>query len=256
MKNWLSVAYIFTPEETIELLKYQTYLIFETAKNKIEWFGYGVVAMLCLGIALCFYSLSATARHYEEQRALKEQEATEAAKRTEQTIKKIAEISSKNSGISASDIYEKVWSYSYEFSIDPCFLLALIEKECSFKETAVAKDFSKTGSLGWSQATKSAWDMFITHYMCEKYELSYNEAIKIWPHDKKSLYDPDLSLTFICWHLNWLKDNYDDRIHSLHDLYAAYNGGPGGIRKASAQKNADECMKMYNKYFLAYTQLN
>lgn len=252
----MSVAYIFTAEEKIELLKYHTFLLFETAKNKIEWFGYGVVAMLWLGVALCFYSVSATARHYEEQEKLREQEAIDAAKKTEQTIEKIAEVSDKYSKIPASDIYMKVWQHSFEFNIDPCFLLALIEKECNFKETAVAHDFNKTGSLGWSQATKNAWDMFITQYMCKKYEMSYNEAIERWPHNKKSLYDPDLSLTFICWHLNWLKTNYGDRIHSLHDLYAAYNGGPGGIKKASAQKNADECMKMYNKYFLAYTKLN
>lgn len=255
MRNWAPVAYIFTAEEKIELLKYQTFLLFETAKNKIEWFGYGVVAMLWLGIALCFYSMTVSARHYEEQQSLKEQEAIDAAKKTEQTIEKIAEISSKNSNIPASDIYAKVWERSSEFSIDPCFLLALIEKECSFKETAVARDFSKTGSLGWSQATKNAWDMFIAQYMCREYGLSYNEAIKRWPHNEKSLCDPDLSLTFICWHLNWLKANYSDRIHSLHDLYAAYNGGPGGINKASAQKNADECMRMYDKYFLACTKL-
>lgn len=236
-------------------LNFRIRLFFQDLKNskKIATYAlYGLAAFAWIVVFFCFFELSKKSSSvenlYQQELVLEDNSNNLEILQKENTINLIQDASSNYTNIPAEDIYNLVWVQSEDFNLDPYFVLALVEKECNFKETARAADYEKTGSLGWSQASKNAWSMFITKYICKEYNLSYEEAISKYPHTEETLFDPEISLTFICWYLNWLQDNFSDKINTKKDLYAAYNGGPHGIQKKAAQRNSDVFMSIYDKY--------
>lgn len=223
---------IFTLDERIALIIYEL-------KNFFKLF---LPTLAFLIILMCLIIYTPKTYIFENSH----QETTvELIQKNEQIYSVISE-ASELSSYTSEYIYESVSYYANKYNLDTCFLLALIEKESSFNENAHGKDFAKTGSIGWSQATNVAWTDFLLFYICPTYDISWEEANEILPHNEETLSDIDISLTFICWKLNWLKSNF--KIDNLHDLYAAYNGGQNGIYKKDAQKNADTCMVLYEKY--------
>lgn len=240
---------IFTKEEIAELTKYELCLLWETAKQHVEWLAYALVVIVWTGVAAMFVALAKMPAFDESNSVVIEREAAPAKEQTEslrklsQFEKTCAEIDKASlSSYTSESIYFKVIAASTNWEVDPVFVLALIEKESNFKEDAVAKDYDKTESLGWSQASKDMWDTFNAQYVWP----NYNEA---WPLEYKN--DADKSLTFICWTINWLKAYYSSKVKTAHDLYAAYNGGPNGIHKRDVQANADAFDKIYSRYYVA-----
>lgn len=240
---------IFTTEEYNILLRYEILSLFELGKQKLEWFLYGLIILVWFGVVTCLamipklsnphtinpsVSLALPKQEIEQLKIQKENE------RVQKVCEEIDKVSLSN--LSSQEIFNRVTYWSNQFGIDRFFVLALIEKECNFKETAIAKDHNTTGSLGWSQATKSTWDAFNTKYIWSKYHKVYESEDRL---------DPDKSLEFICWYLTYLKNNFKDII-TLEDLYTAYNGGPYGLHKESARSNARICIKNYNKYKNVY----
>lgn len=160
---------------------------------------------------------------------------------------------------SSSYIYFKVMSYSTKFNINFSYLLALIETESNFVEDIKAKDYSTTGSVGWSQATNRTWETFRNQYVMSPngLGLSKEKADLEWSHNKETLSNIDKSLTFICWYLNWLTNNYPEKTNTPYKLYCAYNAGP---RYKDSNKhmilNANRFMGIYDKYYVAYSMQN
>lgn len=246
--KYKSISYIFTPQEKLELLTYEILNLFEISKRKLEWFVYGLVILIWLGVAYCFSALSELSNPHKTLNETvvlevpKEQPISishEVKYSKESVYKEILKVS--KSKLTPEEIYSKVESASKEWNISKFFLLALLEKECNFKESSIARDYDKTGSVGWSQATKETWDWFNSQYVWKKYKTTYSYEDR---------FDPDKSLEFIGWYLTYLKSFKS--VKTLEDLYTAYNGGPYGLHKASARKNAKDCIKLYNNYRNAY----
>lgn len=218
--------------------------MFELAKQHLEWMLYVVVVLVWLGVITSMSALLkiisstpstlSTATQYVESPIDREKEA---AKRVAAEIKK-----SSQSQIPPEKIFSEVTIASSRFGVDRFFMLALIDKESSFNETAIARDNSVTGSVGWSQATDKTWDWFNAKYVWPKYKTTYSYD------DKK---DPEKSLEFIGWYLSYLKKHYSD-IKTSHDLYVAYNAGPNNMSSAVANRNADKCIEKYRSYKSAY----
>lgn len=240
---------IFTKEEIAELTKYELCLLLEATKQHVEWLAYALVAIVWAGVAAMFIALAKMPAFDEsnsiaiEREAAPAKEPVEPLRKLSQFEKTCAEIDKASlSSYTSESIFFKVIAASTKWEVDPVFVLALIEKESNFKEDAVAKDYDKTESLGWSQASKSMWDTFNAQYVWP----SYNE---VWSLEDKN--NADKALTFICWSINWLKAHYSNKIKTAHDLYAAYNGGPNGMNKKTAQRNAAKFDKIYSRYFIA-----
>lgn len=244
---------IFTKEEFAELMKYEFYLMWEVAKQHVEWFAYAVVFLVWTGVAAMFIAIakspvfdesnSVIEYRLKSPKKVEDTVSEETKQKMSQFEKTCAEIDKASiSSYTSESIYFKVLSTCGRWGVDPTFVLALIEKESNFKEDAVAKDYDKTESLGWSQASKTMWDTFNAQFVWP----TYNE---VWPLEDKN--NVDKSLTFICWTIEWLKKNYSSKIKTTHDLYAAYNGGPTGMNKKAAQANADKFDEIYSRYFLA-----
>lgn len=253
---------IFTREEIIELTKYEFVQLWEISKQHIEWFLYSLVILIWIGVATCCVALFRTYRLENRiiERAPIEKPLSEEDKKINfirSKEKPICEVINSNkspkSNIETTSIYWKVVVEANKWKIDPCIILALIEKESNFYEEAVGKDYYKKDkqgyrieSLGWSQVTKSTWDTFNANYVWPKYK-------ETWPVEDKK--DPDKSLTFICWYLTWLQ-NYNKNITNVETLYAAYNGGPncvkegGVISKKDAEVNAKKFKEIYDRYFV------
>lgn len=254
----LSIAKkIFTKEEIRELTRYEFAQLWEFSKQHIEWFVYSIVILLWIcvvSITMTLFRMSKNIKPVNAKTVVENtiSEAEQAKLKTAFNVcKVIDENKSPKSTISSNSIYEKVLVESTKWKLDPCFILALIEKESNFYESAVGGDYNhvdkngyKIESLGWSQATKSAWDTFNAKYVWKEYK-------ETWPVEDKK--DPDKSLTFICWYLIYIKDTSNYTIENTHDLYAAYNAGQFGNFKKNkdAQKNADKFDEIYNRYFIA-----
>lgn len=250
--RYKTISYIFTPQEKLELLTYEILSIFEISKRKLEWFIYGLIILIWLGVAYCFAALSNLSNPYKTLNKTtvlevpKEQPISIAYKinySEENVYNEITKIS--KSELKPEEIYSKVEQASKDWNINKFFLLALLEKECNFSETAIARDFNKTGSVGWSQATRDTWDTFNSQYVWKTYGKTYSYEDR---------YDPDKSLEFIGWCLNWMIKYSKYPIRSLHDLYACYNAGINADFKNNkdAQANADKILEMYYKYRKAY----
>lgn len=243
---------IFTKEEFAELMKYEFYLIWEVAKQHVEWFAYAIVVLVWTGIAAMFVAIAkmpmfeerhtSSAIEYKIQKpaSIVENPVQRKLSQFEKTCAEIEKASV--SSYTSESIYFKVMSTAAVWNVDPTFVLALIEKESNFKEDAVAKDYDVTESLGWSQASKNMWDTFNAQYVWPTYGATWGLE------DKK---DADKSLKFICWTINWLQEHYSSKIKTAHDLYAAYNGGPSGMNKKAVQRNADKFDEIYSRYFVA-----
>lgn len=231
---------IFTAEEQGILFRYEMLSLFEMSKRHLEWFIYGLVILVWMGVAACLSTISELSNpaRYVHMSVPSEQ-TVKMQYSKEKVYDEIRKVSLSKLPLEA--VFRKVEKASNEWGLDEFFVLALIEKECNFKETATAKDHDKTGSVGWSQASDKTWDYFNARYVWPTYRTTY-------PYSDRT--DPDKSLEFIGWYLTYLKKHYD--IRTLNDLYAAYNGGPGGIYKEAAQRNARKCMEMYSRYRLAY----
>lgn len=234
---------IFTKEELWELTKFEISRLFRK-----EWIFYFLTFLIWF---LFFRIVFIT---YENSKAIEIKETTTPVKivieqkNIYQPI--MEEIEKKStSSTSSSEIFEKVFNKAKEENLDFCLILAIIEKESNFNEKVKAKDYSRTQSIGWSQATKAAWDTFNAQYVWEKYKTVY--SLK----DKENI---DKSLEFICWQIKWLTKN-NKQINSPLKLYVAYNGGinavskSGEILNAEALRNAKKFVQIYNKYLEAYT---
>lgn len=240
---------IFTREEVAELTRYELCLLWETAKQHVEWLAYALVVIVWTGVAAMFVALAKMPAFDEsnsiaiEREAAPAKEQKESLRKLSQFEKTCAEIDKASlSSYASESIYFKVIAASTKWEVDPVFVLALIEKESNFKEDAVAKDYDKTESLGWSQASKDMWDTFNAQYVWPNYS-------EVWPLEDKN--NVDKSLAFICWSIDWLKAHYSNKIKTTHDLYAAYNGGPNGMNKKAAQRNANKFDEIYSRYFIA-----
>lgn len=232
---------IFTAEEQGILFRYEMLSLFEMSKRRLEWFVYGLVVLIWMGVAACLSTVSKLSNpapyvhlSVPHEQTVKMQYSRE---KVCEEIKKVS-----LSKLPPEVIFRKIEKASNEWGLDEFFVMALVEKECNFKENAVARDHDRTGSVGWSQASDKTWDHFNAKHVWPTYKEAY-------PYSDRT--DPDKSLEFIGWYLTYLKKHYPD-IKTLEDLYAAYNGGPGGIHKSSARANAEKCMEMYRRYRLAY----
>lgn len=250
--KYKSISYIFTPQEKLELLTYEVLSLFEISKRKLEWFVYGLIILVWLGVAYCFAVLSELSNPHKTLNNVtvlevpKEQPIStshEIKYSKENVYNEICKVS--KSKLAPEEIYSKVEKASKEWNINKFFLLALLEKECNFKELSIARDHDKTGSVGWSQATKETWDTFNSQYVWKKYQKTYSYEDR---------FDPDKSLEFIGWCLNWMSKYSKYPIRSIHDLYACYNAGINSDFKnnKNAQVNADKLIEMYYKYRKAY----
>lgn len=262
LDRYKSIIYIFTPQEKLELFTFEILNLFEISKRKLEWFVYGLIALIWLCVVCCFVSLSklqvsklqvsnlpktlkesatlalpkdrfVSSSHNQEIIQFKE------IKDRERIYEKIKSVS--KSELTPEKIYSKVEETSKEWNIDKFFILALLEKECNFNEKAIAEDYLKTGSVGWSQATTETWDTFNSQYVWKKYKTTYSYEDR---------FDPDKSLEFIGWCLNWMKKYSKYDIETIHDLYACYNAGINSDFKNNekAQTHANDFLKMYHKY--------
>lgn len=247
IKNRIAIAReIFTADEITELCKYEFFNLWEVAKSKLEYFVYAAVVLIWIGVFSIIYTIcrmTITSPTIDEKTHVEVEETKDPKSDVEKIIK---ENQSPYSSYTSDFIYVKVLNYSVEFNLNPSFILALIEKECNFYDKAKAKDFETTGSIGWSQATKPTWDLFNSQYVWPKYNT-------VWDHNMQSLSDPDKSLTFICWYLNWLKTNYPEKTKSDYDLYCAYNAGPYYKQNnKDMHKNAEKFVEKFNRYFIAF----
>lgn len=248
---------IFTVEEFQALIHYELLLLFETGKQKLEWMLYVLIFLIWVKVISLFSTIPKVVNSTKKNSTIQVNSSisfSENASKTRQIdqqfnlervrVENVCEEINKvsQSKLSSQEILQKTNTYAKKFNLDIFFVLALIQKECDFKETAIAKDYNTTGSLGWSQATKYTWDDFNAKYVWPKYKKVYSYQDRL---------DPDKSLEFICWYLDYLKKNFEE-IVTLEDLYTAYNGGPHGLHKESARKNAKVCLEFYNKYKEAY----
>lgn len=242
---------IFTAEEVAELTKYEFLQLWEVAKQHVEWFAYAFAVLIWTGVVAMMVAIAkmpafddANSIVIERQdKTLDLKTDTESQRKISSFEKTCNEIEKASlSSYTSEVIYFKVLSTSTKWNVDPTFVLALIEKESNFKEDAVAADYDKTQSLGWSQASKPMWDTFNAQYVWP----TYNE---VWTLSDKN--DVDKSLIFICWTINWINEHYSDKVKSVHDLYAIYNGGINGMSKKAVQKNADKFDEIYSRYFVA-----
>lgn len=246
------ISYIFTFQEKLELLVYEILNLFKFSKKKLEWFVYGLIILIWLSVAYCFATLSELSNPHK---TLNDTVVLEIPKEPPISVSHKIKYSKENvcneilkaskSKLAPEEIYSKVESTSEKWNIDRFFLLALLEKECNFKETAIAEDHDITGSVGWSQATKVTWDTFNSQYVWKKYQKTYSYEDR---------FDPDKSLEFIGWCLTWMCKYSKYSIESIHDLYACYNAGINSDfrNNKKAQTNADKFLEMYYKYRKAY----
>lgn len=232
---------IFTEEERWILLKYEILSLFEFSKRKTEWFIYGFIVIMWVGVISCFTTLMKLSYKTENNIPITVYTKTIEDYSINEVCYKIKEAS--QTKLSPETIYYKVEKAANKYGIDKFFLLALIEKESNFNETVNGKDYKKTNSVGWSQMTKDTLQTMNRQYISKKYDTNWTE---------EDLKDPDKALEAICWYLNWLDKYYPDRIKTKHDLYVAYNAGPGNMASREANTNANVCMEYYKKYRTAY----
>lgn len=239
---------VLTADETVSLVRYEASQAAKRASSKIAAYA----AVICIWIAVAAevaYLYNETREEAERQqqivsetRKLFETKSSDEkiVKTNDAVVREIDKVS--QSALDSQSILFKVLSYSNRWEIDPTIVLALIETESNFKDDAIARDYSKTKSIGWSQASKLAWDTFNAQYVWPSYKVVYTLE------DKN---DTDKSLEFICWYLTWLKTNYPDKTETVQSLYLAYNQGPYGKNSKQALANARRFMQIYNKYFVA-----
>lgn len=240
----LAVRKYFTAEEFFQLLCYEFFQFFK--KNFIYIFiAFVWSGVLALTLSMILLPYEAEVFYVEEPQTIvaEPKKIVEPVKPDySKIVDEIDKNKNKDALLSSEDICIKVLLYSNEFGINPVLIFSIIEKESNFKETAVAKDYNKTKSLGWSQASKSAWDTFNAQYVWPIYKTTWAE---------KDKYDPDKSLVFICWYVNWLKKHYPEKTQTPYDIYKCYNGGVNGVHKAEVKRNADAFQKIYDRYFIA-----
>ncbi len=107
-----------------------------------------------------------------------------------------------------SDIVKEM---SAEYSVDPYLTAAVIHCESSYNKDAV----SPVGAMGLMQIMPDTGG-----WIAQKLDME--------DFTQEQLFDPETNIRFGCWYLNYLTDKFNgDRIAVL----AAYNGGPGNVKK-------------------------
>jgi len=97
------------------------------------------------------------------------------------------------------------------YNIDPLLILAVMREESNFSPTAV----SSSGARGLMQLLPSTAEWIVE----SKLNQSFSE---------EALDDPDVNITLGAWYLRHLLDQFD---FDLAKAVAAYNGGPGNLRR-------------------------
>lgn len=105
----------------------------------------------------------------------------------------------------------EIKEYSMEFGVDPYLVAAVIHCESSNRHTAV----SRAGAKGLMQIMPDTGS-----WIAEKLgEEDFTE-------DK--LLEPEVNIRFGCWYLKYLLDGFSG---NRKNAVAAYNAGPGNVRK-------------------------
>lgn len=240
---------IFTTEEIIQLYRYEFYLLWETAKQHVEWFLYAAVLAIWLGVGCLIVALAKSGM--TEGEVVIRQEIVNVSQplpKTEKEIRnqvreEIRKNKAKASAIDSNVIYTKVLAESNKWKLNTSLILAIIETECNFYENAKAADYDTTGSIGWSQATKKTWDWFNAQWVWPQYKTTYS-------YDDR--YDIDKSLEFICWYVDFLRKSYPEKTKTYKEIYYCYNAGPNykSVNK-KMEANANRFMEAFNRYYLA-----
>lgn len=110
--------------------------------------------------------------------------------------------------------WDTVLRWAGEYRVDPYLVLAVMREESGFLPTAV----SSSGARGLMQLLPST-----ARWIAE-------DKLRI-PYQEESLWDPDYNIRLGTWYLGHLLDQFEGR---LAWAVAAYNGGPGNLRRWTA----------------------
>ncbi|HEU67810.1 MAG TPA: lytic transglycosylase domain-containing protein [Candidatus Acetothermia bacterium] len=110
--------------------------------------------------------------------------------------------------------WDTVLRWAGQYGVDPYLVLAVIREESGFAPTAV----SPSDARGLMQLLPST-----ARWIAE-------EKLKI-PYGEADLYSPDDNIRLGTWYLSYLLDQFEG---DLVWAVAAYNGGPGNLRRWTA----------------------
>ncbi|MBQ7836822.1 MAG: lytic transglycosylase domain-containing protein [Clostridia bacterium] len=114
-----------------------------------------------------------------------------------------------------------VEEYSYEYSVPPHIVYAVIKTESDFKSGAV----SDAGAVGLMQMMPDTFTWLTTKTKDN--------------HDKGMLYDPETNIEYGTYYLSYLYRKYG----SWETVYAAYNAGEGNVDKWLGDKLSESGAK-------------
>ncbi|MFN3347070.1 MAG: lytic transglycosylase domain-containing protein, partial [Candidatus Bipolaricaulaceae bacterium] len=109
---------------------------------------------------------------------------------------------------------ESVQRWSSAYGVDPFLVWAVMREESGFLPTAV----SRSGARGLMQLLPST-----ARWIAE-------EKLRI-PYGEELLFDPDYNIRLGTWYLRYLLDQFAG---NMAWAVAAYNGGPGNLRRWTA----------------------
>ncbi len=109
---------------------------------------------------------------------------------------------------------ESVRKWASEYGVDPLLVWAVMREESGFSPTAI----SSSGARGLMQLLPST-----ARWIAE-------EKLRI-PYREEWLNDPDYNIRLGTWYLRYLLDQFGGRVAWA---VAAYNGGPGNLRRWAA----------------------
>jgi soluble lytic murein transglycosylase len=109
---------------------------------------------------------------------------------------------------------ESVRKWASEYGVDPLLVWAVMREESGFSATAI----SSSGARGLLQLLPST-----ARWIAE-------EKLGI-PYHEEWLNDPDYNIRLGTWYLRYLLDQFGGRVAWA---VAAYNGGPGNLRRWAA----------------------
>lgn len=107
---------------------------------------------------------------------------------------------------------DEISTYAGEFCVDPYLVISIMKCESNFNADAV----SNRGAVGLMQIMPDTGD-WIAHKL--NMDDSYNVDM---------LHDPDMSIRFACWYLNFLNGRFDG---DEKKVVAAYNAGHRTVEK-------------------------
>ena len=105
----------------------------------------------------------------------------------------------------------EITKYSKQYGVDPILVKAVIKAECNFRPGAK----SSKNAYGLMQITgeTAQWA---------------GKEMKIASFSLDKLYDPEFNIKMGCWYLNNLNEQFNGKVDLV---LAAYNGGPGNVKK-------------------------